>query len=70
MAVAAKYPRYAVANFSVGEQSGACGHESQNGTFVVRETAGRWRVLNRSGTVSCPVRGISNGIAAALGIPC
>jgi hypothetical protein len=70
VSAAARYPGYAVANFNSGSTTSTCGHEVANATFVVREKAGRWKVLNPSGTISCPVHSVPNRIAKALGIPC
>jgi hypothetical protein len=66
----AKYPGYAVANFGQSDVSSLCGHQITNATFIVRKVGGAWRVSNRGGTIACPVRGVPDRIAKALGIPC
>jgi hypothetical protein len=67
--MAARYAGYAVANFGNSDVP-VCRQQTTNATFVVRKIAGAWKVINPSGTVSCPIHGLSNRVAAALGIPC
>jgi hypothetical protein len=67
---AARYPGYALANFSPDDAASSCGHQVQDANFVVRKLAGTWKVLNSGGTISCPIPGVPDRVANALGIPC
>lgn len=68
---AAPYPDYKVAIFTPASNASAdCGHQIANAEFFVEHTPQGWTVITSGGYISCPVPGVSNRAAYALGLPC